>query len=91
MACGLLPQWGPRAERTRNSQVFVAINSHASLPATRYLPRRRHRSQQPFTKGVLSAACRSFGAVRSCSDPVRAMAQLGAGRIHRMSHWTTPP
>jgi hypothetical protein len=65
--------------------VFVAINSRASLPP------RRHRSQQLFSKGVLSAACRNFGGVPTCCDPLRAMAQLGSGRIHRLSHWTTPP
>ncbi len=65
--------------------VFIAVNSHASLPS------QRHRAQQPFSKGVLSAACRDFGGVPACCDPIRALAQLGGGRIQRMSHWTSPP
>jgi hypothetical protein len=73
------------ADRVEDLNVFLAVNSQLSLPC------RRHRAQQPFSKGVLSAACRIFGAVPLCCDPIRAAAQLGSGRIHRLSHWTTPP
>jgi hypothetical protein len=54
------------------------------------LPRRRHRSQQLFSKGVLSAHSRDFGAVPAGCDPIRCAAQLCGGRLQRMSHWTNP-
>jgi hypothetical protein len=64
--------------------VFLAVNNP-------FPPQRQHRAQQLFSKGVLSVSSRIFGSVPRCSDPVRAAAQLGSGRIDRLSHWTTPP
>jgi hypothetical protein len=62
----------------------------AELTSTPALPFRRHRSQQLFSKGVLGAAARIFGEVPAACDPIRRAAQLDGGRIHRLSHWTTP-
>jgi hypothetical protein len=42
-------------------------------------------------QGVLSAAARGFGGVPSGCDPIRSATQVRSGRIHRLSHWTTPP
>jgi hypothetical protein len=83
-AWGLLPSMG-QVEVLAQEDVFIAVHNRASLPD------RRHRSQQPFSKGALGGACREFGAVPPCCDPLRAAAQTGSGRIHRLSHWTTPP
>jgi hypothetical protein len=51
----------------------------------------RHRAQQRFSKGVLDAAARSFGAVPPECDPILSAPQVSGGKIQRMSHWTTPP
>jgi len=62
----------------------MGIDNHFALP------RRRHRSQQLFSKGVLSVFSRDFGAVPASCDPLRCAPQLCGGRIQRMSHWTRP-
>jgi hypothetical protein len=64
--------------------VIAAINSIVLLPW------RRHRSQQLFSKGVLSAAARAFGGVPKACDPIRSSPQIDGGRINRLSHWTLP-
>jgi len=52
---------------------------------------RSHRAQQRFSKGVLDAVARCFGNVPPACDPIRSASQVDGGKIHRMSHWTTPP
>jgi hypothetical protein len=64
---------------------MVAVVNIAAL-----LPCRRHRSQQIFSKGVLSAAARAFGGVPTACDPIRSSPQTDCGRINRLSHWTLP-
>jgi hypothetical protein len=64
--------------------VIAAFNTIGLLPC------RRHRSQQLFSKGVLSAAAREFGGVPAACDPVRSAPQIDGGRINRLSHWTLP-
>ena len=55
------------------------------------LPCRRHRLQQLFSKGVLSADdARIFGGVPAACDPIRSVPQIDGGRINRLSHWTLP-
>jgi hypothetical protein len=66
------------------SAVVAAVNTIALLPC------RRHRSQQRFSKGVLSAAARVFGGVPAACDPIRSSPQIDGGKINRLSHWTLP-
>jgi hypothetical protein len=66
------------------SAVVAAVNTIALLPC------RRHRSQQIFSKGVLSEAARAFGGVPAACDPIRSAPQIDGGRINRLSHWTLP-
>jgi hypothetical protein len=65
--------------------VIAAFNTIGLLPC------RRHRSQQLFSKGVLSAAdARDFGGVPAHCDPIRSAPQIDGGRLNRLSHWTLP-
>ena len=66
------------------AEVIAAFNTIVLLPC------RRHRSQQLFSKGVLSADAREFGAVPAACDPIRSAPQIDGGRINRLSHWTLP-
>jgi hypothetical protein len=62
----------------------------AGLNTTPLLPCRRHRLQQLFSKGVLSADARIFGGVPAACDPIRSAPQIDGGRLNRLSHWTLP-
>jgi hypothetical protein len=62
----------------------------AAFNTTVLSPCRRHRSQQLFSKGVLSADAREFGSVPAACDPVRSAPQIDGGRLNRLSHWTLP-
>jgi hypothetical protein len=66
--------------RRRESMIVQSELSHLT-----------YRAPRAFAKGVLGPGLWHHVGVPRALDPLRCHAQILAGRIDRLSHWTTPP